>query len=84
MNLLNKSEIKNDGSSVDYLKLFFPLYLRVNSDLSIFYEIINIFLNTIDLKLNVYIKKLYGETELYECKGDSNNLKDLTFLTKLI
>ena len=84
LNMLNKSIIDEDGSYIDYYNKLFPMNIRLNSDISVFYELINIFLNNIDFKLNVYIKKIYGETELYECKGNSNDLKDLTFLTKPI
>ena len=63
-------------------KLYLPTNIRVNSDLNGFYDFFNFYIKDFEEDINVYIKKIYGETEFYECNADSVDLKDLSFLTK--
>ena len=35
-------------------------------------------------EFNIYIKNIFGENELYQCKSDSFDINDLTYLTKPI
>ena len=55
--------------------------LRINSKYVPWYEFYNFYFNKLDVKLNVYIKQIYGGSELYECNADDVDEKDLTFLT---
>ena len=73
--LLKNSEINFN------LNQILPLNFRINTDLTILYEVFNFYFYEFKEKINVYIKKLYGETELYECSTDSKQLKDFSILT---
>ena len=64
------------------LKDLAPFTIRVHSDLIEFDEFVNIYLSGIKEKLNIYIKKLYGPTELYECEADPIDKMDFSILTK--
>jgi len=55
--------------------------VRINSKYVPWYEFYNFYFNKLDVKLNVYIKQIYGGSELYECSADDVDEKDLTFLT---
>ena len=57
-------------------------YFRISTKYLPFFETFNAYLNGIDVKLNLYIRRLYGWTDLYECDPDGVNLKDLSKLTK--
>ena len=71
--------IKNyNGISVD-LKDALPLNIRVNSDLSPLYEFFNFYFHEFEDNLNLYIKKIYGGTELFEC-NDKLDINDLSIL----
>ena len=59
---------------------FLPLNIRLNSYLISFYEYFNLYLDNFDHNLNVYIKKFFGESELYECT-ETFNLKNYSILT---
>ena len=61
------------------LKDLAPFTIRVHSDLIEFDEFVNIYLSGIKEKLNIYIKKLYGPTELYECEGEPIDKMDFLF-----
>ena len=65
---------------VNYLKLS-QANFRLNSYYIPFYEFYNLYLNGIDAKVNIYIRQLYGGTELYECDTDGVNIKNLDKLT---
>ena len=65
------------------LNQLFPLNLRINTDLSAVYEFINFYLYKSEKNINIYIKKLYGETDIYEC-DKSIDRKDLSIITKPI
>ena len=84
LNYLNITKIEGQHVSFDYFKSLFPMNLRINSDYTIFYEFFNLLSHKIELKTNIHINKYYGETELYECNGDSIDLKNLTILTRPI
>ena len=57
--------------------------MRVNSDLSSINEYFNVYIpEELKVKLKLYIKKLYGSTELYECDADSLDKFDFSTLTK--
>ena len=73
-NLSEDSEVPIDS------KRFLPINARVRSDLLGFYEFFNFYLKDFEENVNVYINKLYGETEFYECDDniDMNNLDILT------
>ena len=53
---------------------------RINSKYLPLYEFYNFYLNQVDVKLNIYIKQLYGGGEIYECNADDLNPKKLDFL----
>ena len=57
-----------------------PINIRVNSNLNKFYEFFNFYFHEFKGNINLYIKKYYGETELYECSEslDSKNISILT------
>ena len=51
--------------------------LRINSKFLPWYEFYNFYLNQVNIKLNIYIRQLYGGSELYECNADDLNQKQL-------
>ena len=71
---------KQGGININnYLKLT-QMNFRINSKYLPWFEYYNFYLNQLDIKLNVYIKQIYGGTEIYECSADNIDQKDLTFL----
>ena len=56
-----------------------PLNARINSDVSLLYEFFNIYFDKFEDNINLYINKLYGETNLYEC-SDELDKNDLSIL----
>ena len=64
------------------LKKFFPLNIRLNSDMNVFYDFINLYFSDIKEKIIVYIKKFYGGTDLYECDIDLKEVSDYSLITK--
>ena len=64
------------------IKEICPIVLRINTDYLEINEFINFYLSGIKEKLNIYIKKLYGPTELYECEADTVEKMDFSILTK--
>ena len=58
--------------------------IRFNSKKLKFFEFFNFYLNQANLKINFYIRQIYGGSELYECNGDDFDQKNLTFLTSPI
>ena len=57
---------------------------RINSYYLPIFEFFNLYLNGVDIKLNIYIRQLYGGTELYECEADDVNIDNLEKITKPI
>ena len=53
---------------------------RINSKYLPLYEFYNFYLNQVDVRLNIYIRQLYGGSEIYECNADDLNQKKLDFL----
>ena len=64
----------------NYLDLI-QMNLRVNSNYLPWQEFYNFYLKDLNIKINAYIRKIYGNSELYECSADSVDFKNLTFLT---
>ena len=62
-------------------KEILPVNLRINTDMNVIYEFINFYFYQSNHNINVYIKKFYGETELYECNADSIDYNDLSIIT---
>ena len=62
-------------------KRFLPINARARSDLLGFYEFFNFYLKDFEENVNVYINKLYGETEFYECSDDDIDMNNLDILT---
>ena len=58
--------------------------LRINSKYLPWNEFYNFYLKDLALGLNVYIKQLFGTSEIYECNADTLDFNDLTILTKPI
>jgi len=76
-----KIYIKNKyGINIDNYMKVNQAYIRINSKYLPWFEFYNGYFNQIDLKLNFYIKQLYGGSELYECDAE-NNQKNFIFLT---
>ena len=75
------SEYSNDR--YDFSKVL-PLYIRRNTDHNKIYDLINYYLYKMDNSMIIYIKKLYGETDIYECNADSINKNVLSIITKPI
>ena len=79
LNYISKDDIK-DGIELNYKDLL-PINVRINTDRNTFYDFVNFYFHNFNQKINVYIKKFYGETEIYECNADSININDLSILT---
>ena len=75
---------EKSGSILFDNKQPFPLNIRINSDYKMLYEYFNFYFYKSEMNINIYIKKLYGETDIYECNADSINKNDLSILTKPI
>ena len=65
----------------NYINLIQANY-RLNSNYLPFFEFYNLYLNGVDIKLNIYIRQLYGGTELYECEADDVNVDNLEKITR--
>ena len=79
------SYLTNNGPSYGlYLEELFPLNLRINSDFNSFYEFLNLYLYDVKDKINIYITKYYGQSELFECNPDFIDKNDLSVITKPI
>ena len=68
------------------LDKLFPLSFRVNTDSNSFYDFINFYTNESEKIIDIYFKKIYGHTDIYECECNSKliNNNDLSLLTKPI
>ena len=64
------------------LEEYLPLNLRINSDFNTFYEFLNLYLYEVKDKINIYIRKYYGSSELFKCNADFVDKKDLSSITK--
>ena len=64
----------------NYVKLT-QMNARIGSKYLPFYEFYNAYLKQLKVKVNIYIKQLYGGSELYECNADDFNEKQLNPLT---
>jgi len=60
----------------NYVKLT-QMNARIDSKILPFYEFYNVYLKQLKVKLNIYIRQLYGGSELYECNADDFNEKKL-------
>ena len=58
----------------------FPINIRINSNMNIFYDFINLCFYNFNENINLYINQIYGDTDLYECNEDFINNKDLSSL----
>ena len=61
------------------IEAFLPLNTKINSDLSQFYEFFNFYLDKFEDNINLYIYKLYGDSNFYECSNELNK-NDLSIL----
>ena len=64
----------------NYLKLT-QMNIRISSSYLPISEFYNVYLNQLDLKINIFIRQIYGGSELYECDASDYNIHDLQFLT---
>jgi len=64
----------------NYVKLT-QMNARIGSKHLPFYEFYNVYLKQLKVKVNIYIRQLYGGSELYECNADDFNEKKLNPLT---
>ena len=78
INILKKNILIDYEKQKDYQLL--PINLKYNTDYNSFYDYFNFYFNDFGEKINVYIKKLYGEAEFYEC-NDSIDVKSPKILT---
>ena len=67
---------------IDFESIMTPkqVNIRINSNILPWFEFYNFFFNQFELKINLYIKQIYGGSDIYECEVDEDQ-KDLTFLT---
>ena len=85
----NLFSILND-ETIDHFKLFFEskrIYMnrRINTDLILINDLINIYIDKFDIKYNLYIKKYYGKIKLYESQYELKNISnDINILMKPI
>ena len=69
------------GINLDnYLKLT-QMNVRVGTEYIPWFEFYNIYFNQLDVKVNIFIRQLYGGSELYECDASDYDIHDLQFLT---
>ena len=74
---------KNDLIQISPEQLF-PLNIRINTDISMFYDFINYYFYKSENNINIYIKKFYGESDFYVCDADLIDKDDLSIITKPI
>ena len=58
-----------------------PINFRININNNIIYKLFNLYFFNIDSNIIFYIKKIYGDVELYECEPESDIINNLTKLT---
>ena len=76
--------IKKYGYNLKNYEKLSQINIRFNSKLLPFFEFYNFYLNQMNLKLNFYIRQIYGGSELYECNADDFDQKNLISLTNPI
>ena len=64
----------------NYLKLT-QMNIRVGTEYIPWFEFYNAYFNQLDVKVNIFIRQLYGGSELYECDASDYDIHDLQFLT---
>ena len=75
--------IKSNSEELSQLRSIFPIYVRLNSDLLPFSEYFNFYLSEkLKKKLKLYVKKIYGSSDLYECEADPLEKFDFDILTR--
>ena len=73
--------LKNiEGININNYKKLTQKNYRINSKYLPLFEFYNAYINQLNIQVNIYIKQLYGGSDIYECEVDANQ-KDLTFLT---
>ena len=71
----------NRGNS--YLN-YFPLNTEINTDIINFHDYINLLLYDLKTNITIYIKKYYGNSNLYECDTENIDINNLSYLTRPI
>ena len=79
-----KTDLSEKSEVVIDPKLYLPINIRINSDYNDFYEFFNFYIKDFKENVNVYINKIYGDSEFYECSDESIDKNDLSILTKPI
>lgn len=74
-NLKNKLAILNDGQ-------YFSYFERINTNSRKFYDYINYITFDIQDKINIYIKKYYGYSYLYEINDEKYDINNISFIDK--
>ena len=64
----------------NYLKLT-QMNIRIGSEYIPWFEFYNIYFNQLNVKANIFIRQIYGGSELYECDASDYDIHDLQFLT---
>ena len=69
-------------SNITDLKELTPFFIRANSDYFKLAEYFNLYLSGIEEKISIYIRKLYGSSEFYECEADPMDKMNFSILTR--
>ena len=77
----SKISYLKEGINITNYKNLTQTNTRINSKYLPWFEFYNFLFNQLDIKINLYIKQIYGGSELYECQVDDKEQRDLTFLT---
>ena len=64
----------------NYLKLT-QMNIRIGSEYIPWFEFYNIYFNQLNVKANIFIRQIYGGSELYECDASDYDIHNLQFLT---
>ena len=75
------SEDKKNWPKISFDNQYLPMNIRVSSNLNEFFEFFNFYSEDFEENVNIYIDKIYGESDIYECSSDSIDIKNLSFLT---
>lgn len=75
-------ELYNLGAGINFYnyKNVSQMNLRINSKNLPWFDFYNGYFSQFNMQLNVYIKQLYGQSDLYECSA-ADDERNLTFLT---
>ena len=79
-NYLKRNFYHDSGININNYTKLPPFNIRINSNFITFFDFFNVYLMESDIKINIYIKQLYGGSDLYECDGDGYDIKNLDFL----